>query len=504
MRPAPGRGSPLTGDTAIATSGAHPDTPRVSHAPDGAAAERVRTGAAAGCALAAAVAWSVPWGLDAAAHATLVVLVAVGGLWLTEAVPLGVTALVVPVLGVALGAVPAKEAFSGFADSTVFLFLGTFLLADAVTEHGLGRRLADAVLGHPRIRARPRLLLWVVGIVACLASAWISNTATAAILLPVALTADRLGSSRFTAATLLATAYAASLGGLATKIGSPPNLIGIGALETATGTHVSFVQWTILFGPLALGFTVLVLLWLTFLGGEVSLLASDVERGQGRPWTRAERTVLCAFAGVVVCWIVPGALASVPSLQDVPWVATLKARLPEATVPLAGAALLFVLPAERNGRRVLTSAALRRVDWNTLLLFGGGLTLGAMMQSSGLARRLGASIFEVMPLDGTFGIALAAALMAIVMSEFTSNTAAAALVVPIVIELARAASIDPVAPALAATVGCSFGFMLPVSTPPNALVFGTGKLSIGAMVRCGILLDIAGAFAVAGWVTLMT
>jgi sodium-dependent dicarboxylate transporter 2/3/5 len=210
------------------------------------------------------------------------------------------------------------------------------------------------------------------------------------------------------------------------------------------------------------------------------------------------------FAGVVVCWIVPGALASVPSLQDVAWVAALKTRLPEASVPLAGAVLLFVLPAERGGRRVLTSVALRRVDWGTLLLFGGGLTLGAMMQSSGLARTIGARIFELMPAGGTFSIALAAAFMAIVMSEFTSNTASAALVVPIVIELARAGNVDPVAPALAATVACSFGFMLPVSTPPNALVFGTGKLSIGLMVRCGILLDIAGAFAVAGWVTLVT
>jgi sodium-dependent dicarboxylate transporter 2/3/5 len=483
---------------------AHADTPGVTSAPNGAPAERVRTGAAAGCALAAAVAWFVPWGLDPAAHATLVVLVAVGGLWLTEAVPLGVTALVVSVLGVLLGAVPARDAFSGFADSTVFLFLGTFLLADAVSQHGLDRRLTDTVLARPRIRNRPRLLLWAVGLVACLASAWISNTATTAILLPVALTAGRFGSPRFGAATLLALAYAASLGGLATKIGTPPNLIGIGALEQATGTQVSFVQWTILLGPLALGFTVLVLAWLTLLGGKVPRVAPGVEGGPRRPWSRAERTVLATFAGVVVCWIVPGALASIPSLQDVAWVAALKTRLPEASVPLAGAALLFVLPAERAGPRVLTSAALRRLDWNTLLLFGGGLTLGAMMQSSGLARTLGAGLFEGMPAGGTFFIALAAALMAIVVSEFTSNTASAALVVPIVIELARAGNVDPVAPALAATVACSFGFMLPVSTPPNALVFGTGKLSIGLMVRCGILLDIAGAIAVAAWVTLVT
>jgi sodium-dependent dicarboxylate transporter 2/3/5 len=409
----------------------------------------------------------------------------------------------VPVLGVALGAVKPADAFSGCADPTVFLFLGTFLLADAVSHHGIDRRLADTVLGRSRIRDNPRRLVAAIGLVACFASAWISNTATTAILLPVALTAERLGSRRFTAAVLLATAYCASLGGLATKIGSPPNLIGLGALEKATGTQISFVQWSVLFAPLAVGFTIAVLAWLTALGGKVEPVTAAAVSAERRPWSRAERSVLVVFAGVVLLWLVPGALASVESLAGETWVKELKARLPEACVPLLGAAVLFVLPAEPRGERVLTSKALRRVDWGTLLLFGGGLTLGAMMQSSGLARTIGERIFDVMPIHGIFGIAFAATLMAILMSEFTSNTAAAALVVPIVIELARAAGVDPVPPALAATAGCSFGFMLPVSTPPNALVFGTGKISIGQMVRCGIFLDIVGAFVVAGWIALV-
>ena len=143
------------------------------------------------------------------------------------------------------------------------------------------------------------------------------------------------------------------------------------------------------------------------------------------------------------------------------------------------------------------------MDWGTLLLFGGGLTLGAMMQSSGLARLIGEKIFEAMPAGGTFSIALAASLMAVVMSEFTSNTASAALVVPIVIELSRAGGVDPTGPALAATAACSFGFMLPVSTPPNALVFGTGKIRMAQMVKCGIFLDVAGALVVSAWVAMV-
>lgn len=470
--------------------------------PSSADAGGVRIGALLACAAAAVAAWFVPWGLGPEAHATLVVLVAVGGLWVTESMPLGAAALLVPVLGVALGAVQPSAAFSGFSDSTVFLFLGTFLLADAVSHHGLDRRLADAVLSRPRIRSRPRLLLWAIGLTACLASAWISNTATTAILLPVALTSVRLGSNRFVTASLLATAYSASLGGLATKIGTPPNLIGLGALEKATGTEISFLQWSMLFGPLALVSTIGVLAWLTGIGGRVEPIAGGGAEGPRGPWSRAEVTAFAVFGGVVVCWLVPGALSSIDGLRELAFVRQLKARVPESCVPLAGAVLLFALPAKAGGERVLTAAAFRRVDWGTLLLFGGGLTLGGMMQTSGLARTIGEGIFGMLPSGDAFSIALAASLMAIVMSEFTSNTAAAALVVPVVIELARSAGVDPTAPALAATAACSFGFMLPVSTPPNALVFGTGRIAMSQMVRCGLLLDVAGAFVVSGWVTL--
>jgi sodium-dependent dicarboxylate transporter 2/3/5 len=145
---------------------------------------------------------------------------------------------------------------------------------------------------------------------------------------------------------------------------------------------------------------------------------------------------------------------------------------------------------------------LRRVDWSTLLLFGGGLSLGAMMFDSGLARALGEGIFHAMPIGGTYGIVLAATLMAVLVSEMTSNTASAALVVPVVLALAMAAGVDPVKPALAATVACSFGFMLPVSTPPNALVFATGKLRIREMIAYGALLDVGGVLLVSAWVTL--
>jgi sodium-dependent dicarboxylate transporter 2/3/5 len=219
------------------------------------------------------------------------------------------------------------------------------------------------------------------------------------------------------------------------------------------------------------------------------------------PWSRAERTLLPLFGVVVLLWITPGVLAATP-FGGAAWVKAWQVRLPEPAVPLIGALLLFALPASNRGReRILDVSAFKRLDWSTILLFGGGLSLGAMMFESGLARALGEQIFRLMPGGGTFGIVLAATLMAVLVSEMTSNTASASLVVPVVLALAQAAGVDPVKPALAATVGCSFGFMLPVSTPPNALVYATGRVTMREMIAHGVLLDAAGILVVAAWVT---
>ena len=220
-----------------------------------------------------------------------------------------------------------------------------------------------------------------------------------------------------------------------------------------------------------------------------------------RPWSLAERTLIPVFIGVVLLWITPGILAATP-LRDSAWVKLWQARLPEPAVPLLGALTLFMLPSgARDRARILDLRVFRNVDWSTLLLFGGGLSLGSLMFESGLARFLGETIFHAMPIHGTYGVVLAATLMAVLVSEMTSNTASASLVVPVVLALALAAGIDPVKPALAATVACSFGFMLPVSTPPNALVYGTGRVGIHDMIVQGAVLDVIGVVLVSAWVT---
>lgn len=470
---------------------------------------RFRPWTVATVALAATAVAFAPLPLDREAHRTLVVLVAVAGLWLTEAVPVAAAALLAPLLGVLLGVTDAKGAFAGFGDPIVFLFMGTFLLTEAAAIHGMNARLARAVLGSRWVSAGPSRLLWAMGLLGCAISAFMNNTATTALLLPLALTAERFGAPRLLTGVLLMTSWAPSLGGIATPVGTAPNLIGLRLLEEATGARPSFAQWTLLFAPLAVVATAISALWLRARVGRegsspVSAAVPERASAAGRtPWSHAERTLLPLFVLVIVCWITPGLLAATP-LHDVPWVRLWRERVPEAVVPLAGGLLLFVLPVARGGgARILDAQVFRRLDWSTLLLFGGGLSLGAMMFESGLARTLGEWLFRTLPVPGEFGVVLAATVMAVVISELTSNTASAALVVPVVLALAQAAGVDPVKPALAATVACSFGFMLPVSTPPNALVYATGRVSMRQMVAHGLLLDVVGIALVSVWVTLL-
>lgn len=464
-------------------------------------------------------------GLSPAAHRTLVVLVAAAGLWLTEALPVPVTALLIPVLGITLGVTDARGAFAGFGDPIVFLFFGTFLLTDAASRHGLDERLARTVLSSEWVRRRPERMLLAIAFLGFAISAWVNNTATTALLLPLALTIERFGARRLIVPVLLMTAYAPSLGGLATPVGTAPNLIGLRLLEQATGARPSFAQWCVVFAPLAALATLVTVAFLRWRAGpvvaparaahadvpEISMSSPDPRTARPtmetietphRPWSRAERTLLPLFVIVILLWVAPGILAAT-ALASAPWVKIWQARLPEPAVPMIGALALFLLPSgARDGSRIQDAGALRRVDWGTLLLFGGGLSLGAMMFDSGLARAIGEAIFHAMPVTSLFGTVLAATIMAVLVSELTSNTASASLVVPVVLALAQAAGVDPVKPALAATVACSFGFMLPVSTPPNALVYGTGRLTIRDMISNGLLLDVIGIALVSVWVTL--
>lgn len=451
------------------------------------------------------------------AQALAPILIAVIVLWITEALPLAVTALVGAVACVLAGVAPAKEVFRPFADPLIFLFIGSFLIAEAIRLHGIDRRLAYGVLSVPWVGDRPGRILAAVAAVCVMISAFISNTCTAAMMVAIVggilgaiETASRQSGTKpdpsFATGLYLCVAFAASIGGLATPIGTPPNLIGLAFIREEAGVAVSFLGWCLIGIPLVavmVTATVFVLGWLFPAGVDrivgVTAFVAD-ERARLGPWTTGQKSTAAAFAITVALWVTPGVLLAILGSTH-PVCQWLAQRLPEGVAALVGAILLFMLPGDRRPdgtRRRALAWHDARIDWDIVLLYGGGMALGELCFSTGLATALGQSITTVIP-DGAWSgtvLVAVAAVVAVLTSEFTSNTASATMVVPVVIALAQAAGCDPLPSALAATFAASLGFMMPVSTPCNALVYGTGRIPLRAMLRSGAIIDVAGALLV--------
>ena len=439
-----------------------------------------------------------------------VIVACVVVLWFTEALPLAVTALLGAVACVVLGVAPAKEVFRPFADPLIFLFIGSFLLAEAIRIHKLDRRLAFAVLAVPWVGGQPIRILAAVAVVSVLISAFISNTVTAAMMVAivtgilgavedVSRDGKRLLNPSFATGLFLCIAFAASIGGLATPIGTPTNLIGLGFIRDQLGVNISFPGWCAISLPLVVILTTILVLVLS------RLFPAGVERLDGVQefvrrermrlgrWTTGQLSTALAFAITVVLWVVPGVLvvALGPHHPLSEW---LRDRLPEGVAALIGAILLFLLPGDRtaDGRRpraVLWHEA--RIDWDIVLLYGGGLALGELCFSKGLATAAGQGITGWIP-TGAWGATVLVAVAAVVTSEFTSNVASATMVVPIVIAMGQTIGGDATAAALAATFASSLGFMMPVSSPCNAIVYGSGRIPLRSMMAAGAVLDVIG------------
>ena len=455
-------------------------------------------------------------GLSPAAHRLAAVMAAVVVLWVTEALPLPVTALLGAAASVVLEVAPAKEVFAPFADPLMFLFIGAFILARGIFLHQLDRRVAYAVLSLPWVGARPARILVAFGAATALISAWISNTATTAMMFGIGLSIlgalqSRTGGStmdpRYASALMLMTSFAASVGGLATPVGTPPNLIGIGFIRSQLGVEVTFFQWTligipvvtVLFGFLAVYLNAVGPSGVRELPGGGELIRH--EREQLGPWTAGQRSVALAFNLTVALWVLPGVAALIWGQGSSIYLA-LSRRMPEGVAALVGAALLFVLPG-RNGPAITWREA-SEIDWGVVLLYGGGFALGVLSFQTGLAEAVGRGLTGLLPGHGSFGLLVASVVLATILSETTSNTASANMVVPVVIAIGRAAGLDPLEAALGATFGASLGFMLPVSTPCNAIVYGSGYIPLGRMMRWGLALDLVGVVVIVTLVRLLS
>ena len=464
----------------------------------------------------------LPLPLPREQHTLAAVLVFTIIYWLSEAIPIPATAVLALALCVVLNVpgvgpnaedAPGDVVFGSFADPTIFLFIGAFIIAQAMITHGLDRRFAYRILSIPGVSRSTYGVIIAFGAIAAGLSAFISNTATAAMLLPIGLgmmgalgglvgeqsDTDRdVSRLRFGTALMLMISYGAGVGGLLTPIGTPPNLIGIAFIEQETGARITFFSWVIAAFPICLlMFAFLCVILLLLNRPEVRRISGaeeyvNEERSKLGSLSRGERNTLFAFGLAVVLWMLPGIVALIFGNESVAY-SIIYSRLDEGTVAIFAAVLLFVLPVNWAERRfTMTWNDAVRIDWGTIILFGSGIELGTLLSDTGLAETIGNGIAQTFGFTSLLAVSAVSAIIAIVISETTSNTASATIVVPIVIPIANAAGLDPVIPALAAIFGASFGFMMPVSTPQNAVVYGSGMIPITKMVRSGIVFDVIG------------
>ncbi|MCK3654678.1 transporter [Pasteurellaceae bacterium Macca] len=420
---------------------------------------------------------------EAQATKGLALLVFVAVLWLTEALHVTITALLIPILAIALGLVKSKEALATFADPTIFLFFGGFALATALHVQQLDRLIANKIMAMAG--GRLGLATIYLFVVTAFLSMWMSNTATAAMMLPLAMgilsKMDRTQHNNTYVFVLLGIAYSASIGGMGTLVGSPPNAI------VASQLKLTFADW------LAYGLPIMLILMPLMLGTLYVIFKPQLNQRFEQEFEKIELNrsriiTLLIFVTIALCWVF--------SKQVNPFLAGLfglegKIASFDSIIALFAAVLICIT------RVASWDQIQKNTEWGVLMLFGGGLTLSSVLGKTGASKVLADGIVFMIQGGNYYLIGLIVAAFIVFLTEFTSNTASAALLVPIFISIAEALGLPPVGLALIIGLGASCAFMLPVATPPNAIVFGTGMIKQSEMVKVGFWLNLICIFVIA-------
>ncbi len=434
-----------------------------------------------------------PEGLSKEANAILASTAWVAIWWITEALPIYVTALLPIILFPLTGGLSLTNTTASFGHKYIFLYIGGFVLAIAIEKWNLHKRIALSIInfvGTDVVR-----IIWGFMIATAFMSMWISNTATTVMMLPIGLAiiaqlrdnpeTEENENVIFGKALMLAIAYSASIGGIATLIGTPPNLVLAGVVKETYGIEITFSKWVVFGLPISI--VLLFVCWQylvrfaftfkqrEFPGGKAEI-RNQLE-GLG-DMSFEEKVVLAVFIFTALAWITRSFLIKqfVPAIDD-------------TIIAMVSAVTLFLLPARQNGERIINWEEAVRLPWGILLLFGGGMALAAGFQESGLANWIGG---QITLLEGVSIILLVVLLIAAVnfLTEITSNLATTAMLLPILAPMALTIDVHPFLLMVSATVAASCAFMLPVATPPNAVVFGSGYLKIPDMVRTGIWMNL--------------
>jgi sodium-dependent dicarboxylate transporter 2/3/5 len=428
--------------------------------------------------------------MPAASRNVAAVALLMGTLWVTEAIPIPITSLLPIILFPLLDVMPVSVATSQYANHIVFLFLGGFWIAAAIERCKLHRRIALHVLLLVGSSA-DRVILGFMAATAFL-SMWLSNTATTMMMLPIAMAVlSKIGTksnTEFHRSLMLGIAYAASIGGVATLIGTPPNAVLAGIAEKTIGIAIPFWKW-FLFG-LPLSLIMLGICWFFLTRVYSKLNNQDIghagetiacELTELGSITRAEQRVLMVFSSVAFLWIFKGILPF--SWAD---------RLSDSMIAIAGAFALFVIPCSADKKSMLLDwQTAKNIPWDILILFGGGFALAQGFQQSGLMEWIGLQLEFVHAMHWIV-LVITVTVITIFMTEMTSNTATATILLPIVAGIALAAGHNALIPMVSTALAASFAFMLPVATPPNAIVFSSRQITIAEMIHAGIWMNLTG------------
>lgn len=410
--------------------------------------------------------------------------------WITEPVPIPATALlpiaVVPLIGIDTVA----NVTAPYAHPLIFLFLGGFMLSIAMERWSLHKRIALTTL--LLVGSKPSQQIAGVMLVTAFLSMWMSNTATAVMMLPIGLSIismqqeQGMSDDGFAKAILLSIAYAASIGGIATLIGTPPNALLAAYLERNYQLQISFSDWMLLGVPLAVVLLAFCWVWLTRIQFKLDSLLQIDSRAlyqqrlqQLGSMQTAEKLIFAVFVLAASCWMFSKPLSALTGLT-----------LDDTLIAITAASLLFILPASASGRqRILNWEDCQALPWGVLLLFGGGLTLAAQIQQSGLADYIAVQVAAIGPINLFLLIVLVTTII-IFLTEITSNTATAAAFLPLLGPVAISVNTSAAMLVIPAALAASCAFMMPVATPPNAIVFASGKLKIIDMVKAGLILNL--------------
>ena len=450
-------------------------------------------------ALLAAIFGPLPEGLSREGFIVAGLVVLMAAWWITEALPLTATALVPFLVLPFAGVMDAKETASAYYSPILFLILGGAFIALAIERVGLHRRLSLGILRLAGPHAGPGRLLLAFMASAAILSMMISNTSTALIMMPVALAAlaagdvagaDAPSTDGLSGALPMGIAFACSIGGLGTLVGSPTNAIAVGLLDQTIGMKISFAQWT-LYGLPVVILAIPLAAWIIARVQRVGAHSFDPAAARAaipveREWSAPEKRLVPVVAITFLLWL------GQPLLEPV----LPKGSLTDGTIAIAAGLALFLLP-DGTGRALLNWDEANRAPWGVIMMFGGGLALAAGMTASGLAQWLGDALLPLSAVPLLL-VALCVVAMVVLITEFASNVATASAIVPVVASLILALGVQPELLAIPVAFAASWGFMLPAGTGPNAIAWSTGRIRIGRMVTAGLMLDLAGVALIVG------